>query len=316
MSRALLTCIVVSFACVSAPAQEIDVDKFYGIGVHEYFNGDYKSALQTFNTTIDAGSTDPRVYYYRGLTNTMLNHSEAAAADFRLGAELEAQGRGNSSVINDSLERIQGPIRLALEKSRRSGQQKLVAELKVKRTRINVSGKTPFDSPQISDANSQSNDQSNPNLKDSSKVNDPTAPFPNLKSGATPRTPAAKPKIKSDAFGVKKTAENPEPSAVGPKPESAPLPKPAKVNPNPDDPFAPKAKDKPADSKDKPADPFATKKAESDPKKSDEKLPSPVDAKKDDKGPAKDPFGNDGKKADDKKAPEKKDDSKKDPFGG
>ena len=39
----------------------------YGRGVHEYFSGNTQSADQYFTQVIEAGSSDPRVYYFRAM---------------------------------------------------------------------------------------------------------------------------------------------------------------------------------------------------------------------------------------------------------
>ena len=89
----------------------------YGNGVHAYFDGDYQCSYDALSGVIEAGSNDPRVYYYRGLSALKLGRIDEAQADFEQGANLEADGRGGvgSRVIGRALERVQGCDRLKLE---------------------------------------------------------------------------------------------------------------------------------------------------------------------------------------------------------
>jgi tetratricopeptide (TPR) repeat protein len=93
---------------------------WYGNGVHQYFNGEFADAIASFSTAISANPNDPRPYYYRGLARLNCDTGAAATADFQLGAIREAyKSRGASSAVNRSLERIQGPCRLEIERYRR-----------------------------------------------------------------------------------------------------------------------------------------------------------------------------------------------------
>ncbi len=79
-------------------------------------SGDLKSAQAQLTTLIDAGSSDPRLYFYRGIVSTQLGQD--GEADFQKGAELEA-ATGNTSSVNTALERTQGALRTRIEKHRR-----------------------------------------------------------------------------------------------------------------------------------------------------------------------------------------------------
>lgn len=89
----------------------------YGNGVHAYYSGDYQRSYDELSTTIEGGTQDPRAFYFRGLAALKLGRLDEAEADFALGANAEAAGRGNWPV-GRSLERIQGEPRLQLEKHR------------------------------------------------------------------------------------------------------------------------------------------------------------------------------------------------------
>lgn len=89
----------------------------YGSGVHGFFSGAYDRAYEDLSTVIDAGSTDPRAWYFRGLAALQLGRSDEAEADFAEGARRESETGGGWPVAR-SLERVQGNARLQLERHR------------------------------------------------------------------------------------------------------------------------------------------------------------------------------------------------------
>ncbi len=89
----------------------------YGNGVHAYNEGDYQCSYDELSRVIEAGSNDPRVFYFRGLAALKLGRTDEADADFQQGANLEADGVGGRAVSR-ALERIQGCDRLKLEQFR------------------------------------------------------------------------------------------------------------------------------------------------------------------------------------------------------
>jgi tetratricopeptide (TPR) repeat protein len=89
----------------------------YGSGVHAYFANDYQRAYDDLTLVIEAGSGDPRAWYFRGLAASKLGRLDEAEADFATGAEREAAVVGDWPVSR-SLERVQGHDRLALERHR------------------------------------------------------------------------------------------------------------------------------------------------------------------------------------------------------
>ncbi len=100
------------------PAQDV-LDELYGSGVHSFFAGNRAAATEHFNQAIAAGSQDPRVFFFRGLTeaSTAGAQSAAAQADFQQGAQLEVLGRRGGDV-SKALQRIQGPARMEIERAR------------------------------------------------------------------------------------------------------------------------------------------------------------------------------------------------------
>lgn len=89
----------------------------YGKATAAYAVKDYKEAESQLTELIEANSTDPRVYYFRGLTRYALGRTDEARPDFEEGARLESTGASRVNVSR-ALERVQGPARRTLEKYR------------------------------------------------------------------------------------------------------------------------------------------------------------------------------------------------------
>ncbi len=118
-------------ACVStgsARAQEGVLSKMYGRGVHAYFDGRYAQADRSLSGAIDAGSRDPRCYYFRGLCRVRLGRNDEARADFQEGARLESRGTARFYDVSRALERVQGRSRVSVERFRTQGRVEAVAE--------------------------------------------------------------------------------------------------------------------------------------------------------------------------------------------
>ena len=92
------------------------LDEMYGQAVHAFFRGDSMRAEELLTEVIDAGSQDPRAYYFRGLCQSYGMYF-AGSADFETGARLETEGK---KVVNvgKALERIQGRARVEIETAR------------------------------------------------------------------------------------------------------------------------------------------------------------------------------------------------------
>lgn len=89
----------------------------YGSGVHSYFAGDYGRSYEFLSQAIEAGTADPRAWYFRGLAGLKLGRRDEAEADFAAGARRESENLGAWGVAK-SLERVQGCDRLQLERHR------------------------------------------------------------------------------------------------------------------------------------------------------------------------------------------------------
>ena len=112
------TAVGVGLAQAAQPTVEnLPLAAAYGDGVHAYFAGDFQRAYEDLSQAIEEGTTDPRAYYFRGLAALRQGHSDEAEADFTEGATRESAGLG-AWPVGRSLERIQGPDRLRLERHR------------------------------------------------------------------------------------------------------------------------------------------------------------------------------------------------------
>ena len=88
-----------------------------GDGMHAYHAGQYDRAYDDLTNAIEAGTDDPRGYYFRGLAALRLGRTSEAEADFTTGADREL-ANGGVRRVSQSLERVQGPDRLTLERYR------------------------------------------------------------------------------------------------------------------------------------------------------------------------------------------------------
>jgi hypothetical protein len=92
--------------------------ELYGKGVHAYFAREYLKAHDELTRAIEAGSNDPRAYYFRGLALLQLGRPEQAEDDFNRGAQLEVKDTSRYYNVARALERVQGRPRHMLEKYR------------------------------------------------------------------------------------------------------------------------------------------------------------------------------------------------------
>ena len=88
-----------------------------GDGIHAFHAGDFDRAYDELTNAIEAGTDDPRSYYYRGLAALRLGRTSEAEADFTTGADREL-ATGSMRRVSQSLERVQGTDRLTLERFR------------------------------------------------------------------------------------------------------------------------------------------------------------------------------------------------------
>ena len=121
--KLLLFCCAVILCCLFTP--QIDAqqtrsgESYYGNGIHQFNRGQYFDSIQSMNEAIARASNDPRPYIFRGLAQMYTGNTTAAEADFFQGAMIEARTKRRSRALNRSLERVQGGIRMQIEKARK-----------------------------------------------------------------------------------------------------------------------------------------------------------------------------------------------------
>lgn len=118
MLRGVIAAVLAGVCLGPSSADDLLLSQLYGSGVHLYFAGDAGAAEQSFARAIQMGSTDPRCYYYRGLSLLRTGQEKQAAEAFSKGAALESTQTDRIYSISRALERVQGPERLALERYR------------------------------------------------------------------------------------------------------------------------------------------------------------------------------------------------------
>ena len=117
MFRSTFVVVLLLTGTSSAAAQNPYVLEIYGDGVHAFHRGEIAQARAQFDKAINNGSRDPRVFYYRALTNLQYGDQASADQDIRTGVTFELQGLGTYD-IGRALERVQGPHRIEFEEQR------------------------------------------------------------------------------------------------------------------------------------------------------------------------------------------------------
>ncbi len=108
-----------------------EITALYGRGVHAFFAGHLSQAEEMFTDCVTSGSTDPRVYYFRGVTRLRQGRQHEAEEDLRIAGTLEARDPGRRYAIGNALQRIQGSERRTLEEFRRQARVEKVQERRV-----------------------------------------------------------------------------------------------------------------------------------------------------------------------------------------
>jgi hypothetical protein len=217
-------------------AQDSILTRNYAQGVHAYFAGEYLKAGEQLTSLIKTGTTDPRVFYFRGLAYSRLGRGDDAAKDFQRGAALESKDFTKFYNASKALERVQGPVRLELENYRAEARAAAMAE--VERLR-----KARYEAIRREESRVLRREEV-PSPPEPGKTTEPAA--------EEPAAPAAE-ATTADPFAAKRPSEDTEPAkkpVAKEKPAAEPKPadkeKPV-VNPKPADNETPAAEPKPAD---------------------------------------------------------------------
>jgi hypothetical protein len=265
-------------------AQEPVLEEFYGNGVHQYFSGNYGRAIADLDAAINAGSRDPRAYYFRGLAK--LRAGFGGESDLQHGASLEASDTDQYYPVSDSLERIQGSTRQLIERYRSVARANAFAQeqrrnaaryqkLKEREQQV-LRGPAPSAVPATALETAPA-----PAAAAAEADAKPAAPSDAVAKPAVPPSPVPEPPAAEDPFAEKVAA--PAPPAPAPGAAAAPAADSA-------DPFA----DAPADDMPAAKPPTANPPAAAEPELTDDPFgePPPADApaEKPAAAPADDPF--------------------------
>lgn len=98
-----------SFVGLAERAQADAADVYYSRGVQAFFDGRYERAEAYFDRAVQYRSSEPRMYYFRGLSRNEQGETVEAETDLRQGAVIEAElnrvyriGGALKSVTGDS----------------------------------------------------------------------------------------------------------------------------------------------------------------------------------------------------------------------
>jgi tetratricopeptide (TPR) repeat protein len=100
------------------PSNPLEAEKHYALGLRLYWSRSYDQAEKEFLDAIRNQDQDARYLYFLGLTQLAQHRRSFAIESFRRGGTLEQQNRPASATISMTLERVQGPDRLLLNRYR------------------------------------------------------------------------------------------------------------------------------------------------------------------------------------------------------
>ena len=275
----------------------------YGAGVHAYFSGDSQRAYDDLTQAIEAGTRDPRAWYFRGLAALKLGRLDEAEADFSTAATRETEAAGDWAVSR-SLERVQGNGRLALERhrvrarvagyeQRRQAVERRYSDIESRQTEMlrerrpegisqdppNAFGGEELPATPITPPSTPAESVEPAEPTDGVRE-EPAEEMPAEETNAEPAPDAAEPPMAEESPEPEAPAEpesTPEPEAdAAPEAESTPATDPADPAMEEEKPIAPE--DDPADPDAEPADPAAEPAAPADePMAEDGEAPASAD---------------------------------------
>jgi len=222
---AIFAVLMVCVVCRTSPAEDPAVAAAYGAGVHGYYAGNFQQSHDTLSRVVSIGTDDPRVYYFRGLAALRLGRRDEAIADFSEGADLEAAG-WSIRTVSRSLERVQGPDRLLLERSRTRARLAIAQAQRPAGGTMRSAG-ADLSGPRYSGIGGS---------RGTAPVADsPTSPMPAVQQKPMPTIPPAMPEAGADEpMTMRQSPTRPTPTSPKPTPTADPF----GDDPFADDPFS------------------------------------------------------------------------------
>jgi tetratricopeptide (TPR) repeat protein len=102
----------------SMPADPINAEKHYALGLRLYWSRQYAAAEKEFFNAVRYHDQDARYMYFLGLSRLAQGKRAFAEASFRRGGMLEQANKPASATVSSVLERVQGPDRQLLNRYR------------------------------------------------------------------------------------------------------------------------------------------------------------------------------------------------------
>ena len=110
--------LLVVLGAASVRAQDRTVARWYGEGVHAFYDGDNASAERWLRKVVERTPDDPRPYYFLGLALLGQQQDEAGREAIAQGAAIEATRAAMAFDMSKALLRVQGRGRLLIEQAR------------------------------------------------------------------------------------------------------------------------------------------------------------------------------------------------------
>ena len=109
---------------VAEPVQNnfLEAERFFSSGLTLYFNKNFAAAEKAFLAAVENERQDARYHYYLGLARLAQQKPEAVES-FEYASMKERQGKPSRAAVSKSLERVQGPARLELNRYRNAPQR-------------------------------------------------------------------------------------------------------------------------------------------------------------------------------------------------
>lgn len=100
----------------------LEAERFFSSGLTLYFNKNFSAAEKAFLAAVENERQDARYHYYLGLARLAQQKPEAVES-FEYASMKERQGKPSRAAVSKSLERVQGPARLELNRYRNAPQR-------------------------------------------------------------------------------------------------------------------------------------------------------------------------------------------------
>lgn len=152
MYRSIVGCLILILTASAIVAGSIKTgmadQRDLGRALTAFHEGQTDEALTLFTKLVDENTSDPRVYYFRGLIYLRSGRPEQAEADFKTGAKLESDELLRFYPINKSLQFVQGSDRVEIEKYRAQAvEQKREMRRRLLETRYDSGDAPPLPDP-------------------------------------------------------------------------------------------------------------------------------------------------------------------------